>query len=205
MLEHDSSESIRRWAKELRNKYDRIRTPKSERKQAIKKRHDEISPLLSPQNIVDLDEPGFRELFKNLWASGMWGNKDYRANTILEENGIEKIRISLNGLLYGAEPLETRFDNFNVKYFGMATITEIMVTMSPDRYALLNSKTRKFLQKLDTDQIPRSAFKSAKMLGSDYVKCNEIMMEIAGILSEEYENKDIDLDLFVALGSATNR
>ena len=123
----------------------------------------------------------------------------------MKKNGIEKIRISLNGLLYGAEPLETRFDNFNVKYFGMATITEIMVTMSPDRYALLNSKTRKFLQKLDTDQIPRSAFKSAKMLGSDYVKCNEIMMEIAGILNEEYENKDIDLDLFVALGSATNR
>ena len=155
---------------------------------------------------MDLDESGFRELFKNLWASGMWGNKDYRTNTILEENGIEKIRISLNDLLYGSDPLETRFDNFNIKYLGMASITEIMSIISPNKYTLWNNKTRKFLQKLDTDHIPRGAFKPAKMPGSDYVKCNEIMMEIAGMLvSEEYENKGLDLDLFVALGSAADR
>ena len=200
LLDHDSSESIRRLAKELRDTYALMSAPGSERRQSIQKRHDEISPLLSSLNIMDLDEPGFRKIIENLWSFNMWGSKANRANQILENNGIEKIRRSLNDLLYGSKPLETRFDNFNVKYFGMATITEIMVTMNPDNYALWNDRTRKVLQKIKTDQIPRSAFKSAKMPGSDYVKCNETMREISGILiTEGYESMDLDLDLFIAL------
>ena len=174
----------------------------SERSEAIKKRHGEISQLLSSQSIMDLDESGFRTIIENLWAFSMWGSKAYPTNNILKKNGIEKIRRSLNDLLHGSEPLETRFDNFNVGYLGMASITEIMSIMSPDKYALWNDRTRKFLQNLDTDQIPRGAFKPAKMSGSDYVKCNEIMMEISDILiNDGYEKNGLDLDLFIALAA----
>ena len=199
LLDHDSRETVRGWAKELHDTYDKIRTLGSDRRQLIKKRHDAISPRLSRRSIMDLDESGFTEIIKYLWAFNWWKSKDYPTNNILNNNGIEKIRRSLNDLLYGSNPLETRFDDFNVKHLGMAAITEIMSITSPSKYALWNDRTRKALQKIKTDQIPRSAFKSGKISGSDYVKCNEIMTEISGILIDEgYESEDLDLDLFIA-------
>ena len=149
---------------------------------------------------MDLDESGFVRIIENLWSFNMWGSKPKRARKILNDNGIENIRRSLNDLLYGSKPLEERFDDFNVKYLGMASITEILITMSPDKYALWNDRTRKVLQAAKTTQIPRSAFKSSKISGSDYAKCNETMREISSILIDEgYQSEDLDLDLFIAL------
>ena len=84
----------------------------------------------------------------------------------------------------------------------MASITEIMTTMSPDKHALWNDRTRKVLQEAKTDQIPRSAFKPTKISGSDYVKCHEMMRDISNILIDEgYDSEDLDLDLFIALAA----
>ena len=149
---------------------------------------------------MDLDEQDFRRIIEALWSFNMWSSKTYPTNNILKNSGIGKIRRSLNDLLYGPGPLEERFDNFNVKYLGMASITEIMSVMAPGKYSLWNDRTRKVLQKAGTTQIPRSAFKSAKISGSDYAKCNETMGEISSILiSEGYDGEDLDLDLFIAL------
>ena len=150
---------------------------------------------------MHLDESDFREIIKDLWAFGMWTNKKYPADNILTKNGIEKIRRSLNDLLYGSEPLEKRFDDFNVKNLGMASITEIMSIVNPDEYALWNDKPRKVFQKIKVDQIPRKALKHTKIPGSDYVKCIDVMKEISDLLVDEgYKNMNLlDLDLFIWL------
>lgn len=48
---------------------------------------------LHSDRIYTMTESEFREIYKTLWASGFWGNKDwYIDNKLLGPNGLEKIK-----------------------------------------------------------------------------------------------------------------
>ena len=199
MLDRDSKKRIRELAKELRNTYEQKHDDLKWYNETRKKHEILISKLLSSQNIRRLNRSDFRRLVEELWAFGMWSNKIYAADKIINDNGMKKIRVSLNNLLYGSESLERRFDSFNIKCLSTASVTEIMSIVNPNEYALWNNKSRKVLTELGVDRIHPRAFKHTKMSGSDYAKCNEIMKEIVDLLGKEgYKNMDLlDLGIFI--------
>ncbi len=94
--------------------------------------------LLGEQTLPNLTEQGLGQVLKSLWALNFWSNKDYKIKQLLESNGFGTIRGNLWVLLHGTGPIEQRYDTFrkSVKGFGPAMITEILVTMFPDKYCL---------------------------------------------------------------------
>ncbi|MDI6691382.1 MAG: hypothetical protein QME50_05890 [Candidatus Bathyarchaeota archaeon] len=80
---------------------------------------------LRSDRIDTLTENEFREVYKTLWASGFWGNKDwYIDNKLIRPNGLEKIKLELKNLLYGSGEINVRYDRFrqNIKGFGPSSI-----------------------------------------------------------------------------------
>jgi hypothetical protein len=53
--------------------------------------------MLNKNKIAVLRENDFRVIYKTLWASRLWSNKDWYINEkLLRPNGLEKIKTSLN-------------------------------------------------------------------------------------------------------------
>jgi hypothetical protein len=66
---------------------------------------------LRSDKINTLTENEFREIWKTLWASGFFGNKDwYIDNKLIRPNGLEKIKQELKNLLYGEGEIDARYD-----------------------------------------------------------------------------------------------
>lgn len=64
---------------------------------------------LSSENLAKMTEEVFMELYKKLWASNVWRNKDwYIKNKLIQPNGLEKIKHELKNLLYGFQQEKKR-------------------------------------------------------------------------------------------------
>ncbi len=133
--------------------------------------------LLTEDAIVNLTEKEFSEVIQNLWAINFWKKREYKISQLITENGIDNLRGNLVGLLHMPAPIESRYDQFrkSIKGMGPAMITEILITMFPDRYCLWNNKPMKVLPYLGMDNLlPESVFKG-QVNGPDYAKCIEVM------------------------------
>jgi hypothetical protein len=98
---------------------------------------------------------------------------------MLEKNGLPRIRAELKALLYGAEPLDLRYNRFRstIKGLGPSSITEIMCFIAPQKYGIWNDKPKNVLPLLDLqDALPNRVFESS-IKGSDYVLCIEVLKE----------------------------
>ncbi len=166
-----------------------------------KKRTKYYQKIFSKKNIDNLSEEDFGEAVKQLWASLIWGNKEYLVNKILGDNGIQKIRKSMKMLLYGNEPIKERFDLFskNIKGLGTSSVTEILSFVHPTKYGIWNDKPKNVLPLLGmTDILPARVFKY-QLTGKDYALCNETLRQIGSEL-KMLGFKDIDLldvDIFM--------
>ena len=162
-----------------------------------------ISNKLAKDKIDNLTEEDFRGIYKNLWASNIWSNKDwYIDNKLLKPNGFEKIKVEFKKLLFGEDSIDVRYDNFisNIKGLGASSLTEILNFVFPDKYCLWNDKPITVLPVLGLNIfLPDRLFKYSLHLGSDYVKCNEVLglikseLELMGFKSPNY----IDVDCVV--------
>ena len=166
-----------------------------------KKRISYYQKIFSKQNIDKLSEKNFGEAVKQLWASQIWGNKDYLVNKILEDNGIQKIRKSMKVFLYGKDPIKERFGLFSksIKGLGTSSVTEILSFVHPTKYGIWNDKPKNVLPLLGmTDILPARVFKY-QLSGKDYAQCNEVLSQIGSELIK-LGFKDIDLldvDIFM--------
>ena len=154
---------------------------------------------LSEENIEKLTEEKFVEIYKKLWASNIWGNKDwYVQNKLLLPNGLDKIKTELKKLLYGDEKIDTRFSDFNnnVKGFGPSSISEILHFVFPDKYCLWNDKPKTVLPYLQIDILPDRFFKYNITSGKDYLECVKALALLKDYLKEKgFENPNfIDVD-----------
>lgn len=80
-----------------------------------------------PTRLPDLSEADVTELVTMLWATALWGNKQYHAQQVITENGIDKLRQELTRLLDTSRPPAKRYERFvhNVKHLGPAAVTEM--------------------------------------------------------------------------------
>ena len=162
-------------------------------------RQKAIQKLLSSENIGNLTELDFRNMMKSLWALNGWYNKDWVVDNILRNSDFKKVRESLKNLLYGSDELDKRFDASKIKHLGTAMITEIISMVDPEKYCLWNEKPRKVLPLFGISQIPDRVYKHTQIYGDEYLKCNEVMKEILGVLRDQgFEKLNLlDLDLFI--------
>ncbi|MGD2247932.1 MAG: hypothetical protein PVF58_05965 [Candidatus Methanofastidiosia archaeon] len=154
-------------SKDFRNEIE------SREKQRIKTKN-----MLERDNLENMTEIEFGELISNLWASSIWSNKDYIVQKMISDNTIEKIRTQFNGLLYGTDPFEKRFDKFihEVKGLGPASLTEILCLFDPEKYGIWNDRSRKALRRLKFDKLP---LKKYYIPGKEYEKINRALTLIA--------------------------
>ena len=134
-------------------------------------------------------------LIKKLWATNFWKNKDYKAEKFLKDNGLAKLRLSLETLLHGNDPIDKRWDEFHaaIKGLGPSSISEILTFSDPQQYSLINLKPYEVL--------PRIGFSLSTVKdGKSYARAVEEIGKVKLLLSES-GLKDADFiqtDFFIA-------
>lgn len=162
-------------------------------RQDLASRHESrefVANLLKKENVKSLTEFEFGKLISGLWASAMWGNKDYLVQKIIDANGLDKIIKELDNLLYGSGPFEKRFDRVlkEIKELGPATITEILCLYDPDQFGVWNDKARKALKTLKFDSLPLQKY---NISGKEYTEINKVLIEITSYLGKEIKDSDL--------------
>lgn len=109
--------------------------------------------------LSSLTEEDFYNLMSSLWAMSMWGNKHYKIDQIIENNGMTLIRKELKNLLYGKDGVEKRWDSFrdNIKEVGPAAMSEILTKFAPDKYILWNAKAQTGFNLLEIENVPKTS------------------------------------------------
>lgn len=188
---------------EFGNKYlEWLKTSKGEQNLLDHINHrDYLKKKLSKESILKLKEDDFRDFIKFLWASNVWGNKDwYIDNRILQPNNdLENILTELNKLLFDSNEIETRYDDFraNIKGLGPAYLTEILHFMFPEKYCLWNEKPKNVLPFLKLNNLlPERIFKYGIKNGGDYIIILENLEIILKSLNKLGLKNFLDLDMF---------
>jgi len=135
---------------------------------------DELLALLP-----ELSEADVTELVTILWATAMWGNKQYHAQQVITENGIDKLRQELTKLLDTSQPPGTRYQRFvrNVKHMGPAAVTEMLTYISPDQCGIWNNRARQAIAILGLSDLINP--KKYQLTGKEYDTFNAVLHAIA--------------------------
>lgn len=163
-----------------------------------KERNDRLvlfRKLLSEEKVVQLSKDDFGKIIIILWASQIWGNKEYLVNTIISRNGLQKLRNEFNALIYGKETLEKRYDRFrkNIKGLGGASITEILAFVSPNEYCIWNRTPINVLPFLKMKNLLPSQIHPSYIKGKHYVRCNDVLK----LIKDELEDKGLENPNFI--------
>ncbi|MCL7389591.1 MAG: hypothetical protein LZ173_06635, partial [Thaumarchaeota archaeon] len=147
----------------------------------------------------NLDETSLLTLANNLYAFMWWTKKEWLVDYWIKgAGGIEKLRESLEKLLYSDRSLVDRFDSFrkNVKGVGVAMITEMLAYFNPKIYGIWNKKVKKALLKLGITQTGESfninKISINKLTGEQYEAIIETLKEIAKLLRDDKYLPDPD-------------
>ena len=146
---------------------------------------------ITPEKLKSLTEYEFGKFISTLWASRMWGNKEYIVQRIIMENdGLEKVREELHKLLFGKGHISNRFNSFNVVWMGPAMITEILCSCKPNEYGIWNDKARRALRFFGLDGIVPT--KKYRISGDEYAKFNSLLKWINEELKQVgFEDSDL--------------
>lgn len=169
-----------------------------------KERSEMYSNLLSLHGIQKMTELEFGQAISSLWASLMWGNKSYLVDQLIKNNGLDQLKTSLQGLIWGQQSLAIRYDDFRRKIygFGAGMITEILAFVHPVDCGLWNKKARDALLLLGFEKNIHG-FQLSQLKGKDYVEFNNLLGEIqAELIHQGVQKLDylgIDYFLFEVL------
>lgn len=155
------------------------------------KRREFVLRILDQSELKNMDEIVFGEIISNLWASRIWGNKDYLVQKIIDDNGIDKIRTQFYDLLYGKGLFKERFDKVikEIKGLGPSSLTEILCLFNSEKFSIWTDRVRKALSILKFNNLP---LKKYHISGEEYENINETLMLIAKKL-RDLDMSDADL------------
>lgn len=137
------------------------------------------------------DEAVFAEIIKKLWASQIFGNKEYLVDKIVKDNGIEKLKTKFDLLGECEYAPEKKYDAFigSVKGMGPSMVTELICYLTPERAGIWNDKARKALTWLEVNQLPLNKY---KITGQEYKELNDFLAFVA-LKMDQAGYKDADL------------
>ena len=151
------------------------------------------------EKLENLSEEEFFEMIAPLWAMGIWGNKKYYIDNLIESNGMDLIRHQLSNLFYGHSSIANRWDDFrsSVKGIGPAMMSELLNKFNPDEYILWNKKSLTAFLALQVDNVPKT---NASLDGKRYLHLSKVGRSLVQIAKEqgysEIENM-LALDYFI--------
>jgi len=167
----------------------------------LEERKDLFTSLLGLNGIDKLTTKNVQELLIYSWADAeWWSDKPWKAEIILEKNGLVKFRTELKGFLYGHADFEGRFDRFiqNVKGLGVDYATEILAFVFPDRYCLWNRVAADMSIYLGLyPLLPYEVWKERKEVnGKNYIRCCEVLQIIRNELASSIQKKTDFVDVY---------
>ena len=123
----------------------------------------------SGDRITGLSEDDFFEYLSKLWAMQFWNNKKYKVEKIIGDNGFQTIKDKLQYLLYGEDPVNNRWDDFNrsIKGFGSSMMSELLCYVHPNDCMVWNSTAAKAYRNLGIS-VPRHDY---QVTGDKYLVC----------------------------------
>jgi hypothetical protein len=166
----------------------------------LQERKDLFASLLVENRIDKLTAKNVQELLSYSWAEAeWWSDKPWKAEIILEKNGLPKFRTELKEFLYGRADIEERFDRFiqNVKGLGGDYATEILTFTFPNKYCLWNRMVADMSIYLGLyPLLPYEVWKERKEVnGKNYIKCCEVLQIIRNELSSSSREKAYFVDV----------
>lgn len=142
----------------------------------------------------EFSELNFSEMIKKLWASQIWGNKEYLINKLIKDNSFEKLKTKLSYVFSKNGSPRNCYESLvgEVKGMGPSMSTEVLCYNDPKNAGIWNDKARKALAWLEAKNIP---FDRYKITGEEYDNFNSTLKILAEQLNKK-GYKDVDL-LFV--------
>jgi hypothetical protein len=145
-----------------------------------------------PERLDSLSEVDVSYLLGKLWASSMWGNKQWFAQKVIEDNGLDPLRDELARLLDTSVPPGPRYERglSNISRLGPASITEILSYSDPANCGIWNGKARSSIRELGLGTIVSP--EKYRLTGEEYETFNDLLRAIQREL-EAAGARDLDL------------
>lgn len=138
------------------------------------------------------------EYLSKLWAMLIWGNKQYVVDKLIAEHGLEVVRSEIALLLWGAGPVEARWDRFRsrIKGMGPAMMSELLAHVHPERCLLWNRRAYVGLEYLGVSDLPKYNY---QVTGRRYCElCNLGQLVANELEAGGMKNVDLlDVDYFI--------
>lgn len=136
------------------------------------------------EKVLSMSESDFYEYISKLWAMLIWGNKKYKIDQLIEDNGFEKLKREISELLFGQESIENRWDKFknSVKGFGPAMMSELLCYVYPNDCMLWNRTAVTAYQILEVPNIPTHNY---QMTGKKYLEMTNLSKQISNIFKNK--------------------
>ena len=158
---------------------ERYQNPTLEAQESFKDRAERVEyyQAWSKERLLKMTEDDFYEFLAKLWAMLIWGNKKYVADKLISDNGFKHLKESLANLVWGADPIDIRWDKFRkgIKGMGPAMASEILCHVHPDDYIIWNRTALIGLGYLEETGLPKYNY---QLTGKVYVKLIRVMKEI---------------------------
>lgn len=148
-----------------------------------------------PNKINELSEIELEEIISNLWASRIWGNKQYLVQKIIGENGLDPLKDEIKRLLDTSKPASERYVRAlnKIKGLGPASITEMLSYIQPDQCGIWNRKARDALKILKIDNFVNP--NKYRISTKEYTIFNQVMQAILEELKKSGVALDFPMDL----------
>ncbi len=161
----------------------------------------QVSEAFGEKAIHDLTEDRFRAIFREFYA--VYGvsppskeeNRDEFLNLLISEN-FQPLKERLIDLLYGHEPIESRYSTFihATPNAGWAITSELLCYTDPERYAIFSGSAARALWITDLEKY-LTAPKRGGESGEYYIQFTRLAQKIMEVLRKEPEFRDADLAL----------
>ena len=146
--------------------------------EAIRKQRIAYYGSYDSAKILAMTEDDFVKFVGTLWAAGMYGNKHYLANKIIDaNNGLGVVKKLLAEFLFGANPLSKRWDMFlkQANMFGPSYMSELLCHCYPQECAITNNQVLRAVEYLECGKMPRYNY---QFTGKVYEKICAVSKEI---------------------------
>ena len=187
----DIDESIQKAAKILKKAYDEAKSQDTATKGTLHgfnmviNNEDNVintySSIFSKNNLSNnkLKEKEFKDFFV-FQNNHHWKGIHRQRNEVIKNYGLPEITRKLSKLLYGDEEIDKRFNNFNeIKGFGKATITPLLLVTHPKEYGVWNEVSEGCLKTLEIWPIdPDEESRKHLTSGQIYKDVNETLLKL---------------------------
>ena len=136
------------------------------------------------QKILRMSEEDLYQYLAKLWAMLIWGNKKYKVDKIVADNGLDTVRQALANLVWGSSRIGTRWDSFRkeIKGMGPATMSEILAHTHPDEFMVWNRRAFVGLDYLSVAGLPRYDY---QLNGKKFKELCDVGKEIGAEMQQE--------------------